>query len=74
MLPVKPAQTLLITQPIVFQPPEGPEVIRVALEDEAELPDVADAALRCGARVYALIPHQRTLEDLFVESVKTRDA
>ncbi len=51
----------------------GQEAVHVALDDESELPEVADAALRSGARLYALIPHQRTLEDLFVQLVKTRE-
>lgn len=49
------------------------EVLRLALEEESDLPRVADTVLQHGARLHALIPHHRTLEDLFVQSVETRD-
>jgi hypothetical protein len=34
---------------------------------------MADLIVRDGARLLALLPHQATLEDLFVESVETRE-
>jgi ABC-2 type transport system ATP-binding protein len=64
-------QTLPVTPDAAVMPSQS--VIRVALDDESELPAIADAVLRSGARLYALIPQQRTLEDLFIELVKTRE-
>jgi ABC-2 type transport system ATP-binding protein len=64
-------QTLPVAPDSATSPPQS--VLHVALDDESELPAIADAVLRSGARLYALIPHQRTLEDLFVELVKTHD-
>ncbi|MDQ3701764.1 MAG: ABC transporter ATP-binding protein [Chloroflexota bacterium] len=47
--------------------------LRVVLQEEADLPHVADLAIRHGARLHALIPHRTTLEDLFVTSVENHD-
>jgi ABC-2 type transport system ATP-binding protein len=59
-------------------PPPGPDAdglwtLRVALEEEEDLPHVADLILRQGAGLYALIPRRTTLEDLFVQSVENHD-
>jgi ABC-2 type transport system ATP-binding protein len=51
----------------------GRQVLHLAVEDETELPRIADTVVRSGAQLHALIPHHRTLEDLFVQSVETRD-
>ena len=48
--------------------------LRLAIEDEADLPRIADLVVRSGERLHALIPHHTTLEDLFVQAVETRDA
>lgn len=48
-------------------------VLRLAVQDESELPQISQVIVRSGVRLFALIPHQRTLEDLFVELVETRD-
>ncbi|MGH2351589.1 MAG: ABC transporter ATP-binding protein [Chloroflexota bacterium] len=52
----------------------GRWTVRLALQDDADLPEIADLVVRSGARLHALIPHRRTLEDLFVQAVETRDA
>ncbi len=59
-------------------PPPGPAAdglwtLRVALEEEEDLPRVADLILRHGAGLYALISRRTTLEDLFVQSVENHD-
>ena len=54
-------------------PDAGYEVLRVGIEEERELPEVAGVVMRAGGRLFGLIPRQRTLEDLFVELVETRD-
>ena len=51
----------------------GHLILRVAIDDEIDLPDLADTIVRGGGRLVALVPRQRTLEDLFVQSVETRD-
>jgi ABC-2 type transport system ATP-binding protein len=51
----------------------GWAVVRLAVPDECDLAQVADTVVRSGARLYALIPHRRTLEDLFVQVVETRE-
>jgi ABC-2 type transport system ATP-binding protein len=54
---------------------EGADVhtLRYALQDEGEVAEIADLIVREGARLLALVPHQATLEDLFIESVETRE-
>jgi ABC-2 type transport system ATP-binding protein len=51
----------------------GRVTLRLGVRDEADLPAIADVVLRGGARLHALVPHQRTLEELFVQSVETRE-
>ena len=51
----------------------GASTYRFALADETDTPKIADLLIQDGARLHALIPHQTTLEDLFVASVETRD-
>jgi hypothetical protein len=53
--------------------PEGAETLRLAMDDESEAGEIADAVVRGGGTLLALIPHHKTLEDLFVQSVETRD-
>jgi ABC-2 type transport system ATP-binding protein len=53
--------------------PEGVETLRFSVDDEAEAGQIADAVVRGGGTLLALIPHHKTLEDLFVQSVETRD-
>jgi ABC-2 type transport system ATP-binding protein len=50
------------------------DVLRIPLEDVDELPAVADTVLRSGTRLHALIPQHTTLEDLFVQSVGSRES
>jgi ABC-2 type transport system ATP-binding protein len=52
---------------------DGVQTLRFAVEDEADVARIADAVIRGGARLRALVPHHTTLEDLFVQSVETRD-
>ncbi|HVG98837.1 MAG TPA: ABC transporter ATP-binding protein [Chloroflexota bacterium] len=47
--------------------------VRLTLQDDADLPRVADLVLRHGAGLHALIPRRTTLEDLFVQSVENHD-
>jgi ABC-2 type transport system ATP-binding protein len=47
--------------------------LRYALPDERDAAGLADLIVRDGARLLALVPHQATLEDLFVEAVETRE-
>jgi ABC-2 type transport system ATP-binding protein len=51
----------------------GVRTLRHVLQDEREVAAMADLIVRDGARLLALVPHQATLEDLFVESVETRE-
>jgi ABC-2 type transport system ATP-binding protein len=51
----------------------GARTLRYALREDAEVAQVADLIVRDGARLLALVPHQATLEDLFIESVESRD-
>ena len=52
---------------------DGIRTLRYVLQDERDVPAMADLIVREGARLLALVPHQATLEDLFIESVETRD-
>ncbi|MBI3970399.1 MAG: ABC transporter ATP-binding protein [Chloroflexi bacterium] len=49
-------------------------VVRLAIQDERELPSIAEAIVRGGGRLRALVPRRMSLEDLFVQSVETRNA
>jgi hypothetical protein len=51
----------------------GVRTLRHVLQDEREVAGMADLIVRDGARLLALVPHQATLEDLFVEAVETRE-
>jgi hypothetical protein len=51
----------------------GVQTLRYAVDDETDAARIADAVIRGGARLHALVPHHTTLEDLFVQSVETRD-
>jgi ABC-2 type transport system ATP-binding protein len=55
--------------------PDGTGVLtlRYALQEERDVAAMADLIVRDGARLLALVPHQATLEDLFIESVETRE-
>ncbi|HEX2036318.1 MAG TPA: ABC transporter ATP-binding protein [Chloroflexota bacterium] len=52
----------------------GQWTLRLALTDESELAEAAELVVRAGTRLYALVPHRKTLEDLFVQAVETREA
>jgi ABC-2 type transport system ATP-binding protein len=59
-------------------PAAGPDAagcwtVRLTLQEDADLPRVADLVLRHGAGLHALIPRRTTLEDLFVQSVENHD-
>jgi ABC-2 type transport system ATP-binding protein len=51
----------------------GVRTLRHVLQDERDVAGMADLLVRDGARLLALVPHQATLEDLFVESVESRE-
>jgi ABC-2 type transport system ATP-binding protein len=51
----------------------GVRTLRYALQDERDVAGMADLLVRDGARLLALVPHQATLEDLFIETVETRE-
>jgi len=55
----------------VAQP--GIQTVRFALDDDADVARIADAVVRDGARLHALVPHHTTLEDLFVQTVEKRE-
>jgi ABC-2 type transport system ATP-binding protein len=46
---------------------------RFAVKDDADGARIADALVKDGARLHALVPHHTTLEDLFVDVVETRE-
>jgi ABC-2 type transport system ATP-binding protein len=52
----------------------GVRTLRYALQEDREAAEMADLIVRDGARLLALVPHQATLEDLFIESVETTDS
>jgi ABC-2 type transport system ATP-binding protein len=52
----------------------GVRTLRYVLQDEREVAGMADLIVQDGARLLALVPHQATLEELFIESVETREA
>jgi ABC-2 type transport system ATP-binding protein len=51
----------------------GVRTLRYALPDERAVAGMADLIVRDGARLVALVPHQATLEDLFIASVESRE-
>ncbi len=51
----------------------GARTLRYVCQDERDAAAMADLIVRDGARLLALVPHQATLEDLFIESVETRE-
>ena len=51
----------------------GVRTLHYVLQDERDVAGIADLIVRDGARLLALVPHHATLEDLFIESVETRD-
>ncbi len=51
----------------------GVRTLRYVLQDERDAAALADLIVRDGARLLALVPHQATLEDLFIQSVETRE-
>lgn len=74
----------LIIQPVLTAEPTVPAysanevtgsraVVRLVVEQESDLPEIAETVHRSGARLYALTPRQQTLEDLFIQLVETRD-
>ncbi len=46
-----------------------PRDLSLHLQAEAQLPQVAQTVLECGAQLYQLTPHRRELEDLFLEVI-----
>jgi ABC-2 type transport system ATP-binding protein len=51
-------------------PGHGRSAVVVALREPCEAADVAEAVVGAGYRLHALIPTQRSLEDIFVELVR----
>jgi ABC-2 type transport system ATP-binding protein len=51
----------------------GARTLRYAVQDERDAARMADLIVGDGARLLALVPRQATLEDLFIESVESRD-
>jgi ABC-2 type transport system ATP-binding protein len=54
-------------------PTNGVLTLRYAVREEADGARIADALVRDGARLHALVPRHTTLEDLFVDVVETRE-
>jgi ABC-2 type transport system ATP-binding protein len=43
--------------------------VTVRTPDEERIPMLVDRLVRAGARIYAVAPHRRTLEDVFMEAI-----
>ncbi len=71
--PVEPRPSTGSGRADVVKAGTGVQRLRYAVEDESDTARIADAIIRGGARLHALVPHHTTLEDLFVQSVETRD-
>jgi ABC-2 type transport system ATP-binding protein len=54
--------------------PGAQQRLELTLDDEEQLPLVAERVLASGARLYALTPQRSTLEQLFLEVVGTQDS
>ncbi len=54
--------------------PDDPVTVEFDVASEAALPEIASAAIAAGARLYALAPHRRSLEDIFLEIVGRQDS
>lgn len=50
-----------------------PQTLTIAVTNEFEATDIADVLVHGGARLLAMLPRRRTLEDVFLESVTTID-
>ncbi|MSQ43032.1 MAG: ABC transporter ATP-binding protein [Chloroflexi bacterium] len=50
-----------------------PQTLTISVANECEATDIADILVSGGARLLAMVPRRRTLEDVFVESVTTTD-
>lgn len=49
------------------------QILTISVTSESEAPDIADVLVRGGARLLAMVPRRRTLEDVFLETVTTID-
>ena len=47
--------------------------LTVRVPDEEAIPPIVDRLVAAGARVYAVAPHRRTLEDVFMEAIGMTD-
>jgi ABC-2 type transport system ATP-binding protein len=43
--------------------------VTIRTPDEERIPLLVDGLVRAGARIYAVTPHRRTLEDVFMEAI-----
>ncbi len=60
---------------VVARPsPADPDRLDLMLPGEAALPAIAAATLASGASLYALTPHRRSLEELFLSVIGTQDS
>ena len=46
--------------------------LTIRVPDEERIPPMVDQLVRAGAKIYAVTPHRRTLEDVFMELVGQR--
>jgi ABC-2 type transport system ATP-binding protein len=53
----------------VRQHDDDPSKLLVEVRDEEGAADVASIVQECGARLYALSPHHRSLEQLFLQTI-----
>ncbi|HCI82470.1 MAG TPA: ABC transporter [Ktedonobacter sp.] len=53
----------------VRQNEDDPSILLVEVRDEEGAADVASIVQECGARLYALSPHHRSLEQLFLQTI-----
>jgi ABC-2 type transport system ATP-binding protein len=54
--------------------PGEPATLALTLRDEAQLPQLAEATLASGARLYAMTPRRISLEQLFLDVVGRQDS
>ena len=50
---------------------DDPNCLLAEIENEEQAADIADIVHACGARLYALAPRRRSLEQLFFQTIET---
>jgi ABC-2 type transport system ATP-binding protein len=57
----------------VIQPVRSGERVLLAVNGEDDLGQVLRAILQAGGRVHSVVPHRRTLEEVFLERIRERN-